>query len=125
MNRSHIVIATTFAAFLGTGAAFAAEGTQDFPATQTYSTQSRAVVKAELVAAQRAGTIETGEASARPTPASTLTRTQVVAEAREATRLGLVSVNEGGQRQATPAELESIRLAGERAISTNVASRSK
>ena len=62
------------------------------------------------------------EASPAPAPASTITRTQVVAELREAQRRGLVGVsNEGGFGIATLAEQESIRAAGLRAVTTNVA----
>jgi Domain of unknown function (DUF4148) len=121
--NSKIIIATTLIALVGAGSAFAQEGTQDFPAAQFLSSQSRADVKAELANAQRNGTLVTyTEASPTQVPASTLTRTQVVAELREAQRLGLVGVsNEGDFRIATPAQQESIRAAGLRAISTNVA----
>lgn len=120
--NSKLIIATTLIALVGAGSAFAQEGTQDFPAAQTLSTKSRADVKSELAAAQRAGTVGYGEASPAPVPASTLTRTQVVAELREAQRLGLVGAsNEGDARIATKAELESIRLAGLRAVDTSLA----
>ena len=124
--NSKIVIATTLIALIGAGSAFAQEGTQDFPAAQTLSSKSRADVKSEAVAAQRAGTISYGEASPSPVPASTLTRKQVVAELREAQRLGLVNTsNEGNLRIATSAELESIRSAGVRAVNSTVASNSR
>ena len=121
--NSKIIIATTLIALVGAGSAFAQEGTQDFPAAQFLSSNSRADVKAELATAQRNGTLVTyTEASPAPVPGSELTRTQVVAELREAQRLGLVGVsNEGQYRIATQAEQESIRAAGLRAISTNVA----
>ena len=121
--NSKIIIATTLIALVGAGSAFAQEGTQDFPAAQFLSSKSRADVKAELATAQRNGTLITyTEASPAPAPASTITRTQVVAELREAQRLGLVGVsNEGGFGIATLAEQESIRAAGLRAVSTNVA----
>jgi Domain of unknown function (DUF4148) len=121
--NSKIIIATTLIALVGAGSAFAQEGTQDFPAAQFLSSKSRADVKAELANAQRNGTLVAyTEASPAQVPASTLTRTQVVAELREAQRLGLVGVsNEGDFRIATPAQQESIRAAGLRAISTNVA----
>lgn len=122
MNNSKIIIATTLIALIGAGSAFAQEGTQDFPAAQALSSKSRADVKSELAAAQRAGTISHGEASSAPVPASTLTRKQVVAELREAQRLGLVNAdNEGNLRIPTPAENEAVRQAGLRAIGTAVA----
>lgn len=120
--NSKIIIATTLIALVGAGSAFAQEATQDLPASHL-STKNRADVKAELAAAQRNGTLVTyGEAQPTPAAASTLTRAQVVAELREAQRLGLVgNVGEGNFRIATQAEQESIRAAGLRAISTNVA----
>ena len=121
--NSKIIIATTLIALVGAGSAFAQEGTQDFPAAQFLSSKSRVEVKAELATAQRNGTLVTyTEASPAPVPASALTRTQVVAELREAQRLGLVGIsNEGDFRIATQAEQASIRAAGLRAISTNMA----
>jgi hypothetical protein len=116
MNSSKILIATTLVALIGAGSAFAAEGTQDFTAGQTLSSQSRAEVLGELAAARRDGTASYREATPAPIPASTVTRTQVIAEAREAMRLGLASSNEGGQHIATPTEQESVRLAGLSAI---------
>ena len=106
------------------GVAIAQEGVQWTPAP---STQSRAEVRAELEAAQRAGTLPRDEASytVQPKADRALTRAQVQAEAREAMRLGLIPVHEGGPRQATASELEQIRQAGLRAVngSTQHASR--
>lgn len=121
--NSKLVIATTLIALAGAGSAFAQEGTQEFRATQTLSSQSRADVKAELAAAQRAGTVTVygySEASPAPVAASTLTRTQVQAEAREALRLGLAPQTEA-TRTATAADLDAIRVAGQRAVQTAVA----
>ena len=111
--RTKILIAATVMTLAGS--AFAQEG--DFPSAPNLSTKSRAEVKAELVAAVRAGAVGAGEASPTPVPASTLTRAQVRAETLEAMRLGLVgSSYEADIRVPTPAELESIRLAGLRAV---------
>lgn len=124
--NSKLVIATALVAFAGVGSVFAQEGTQDFPAAQITSTQSRADVKAELAAAQRAGNVTVygyGEASPAPVAASTLTRVQVQAEAREAVRLGLAPFSYETTRAATAADLESIRVAGQRAVATAVAAR--
>ena len=121
--NSKLVIATTLIALAGVGSAFAQEGTQDFSATQALSSKSRAEVKSELAAAQRAGDVTVygyTEASPAPVAASTVTRAQVQAEAREALRLGLIPVSEA-TRTATAADLESIRLAGLRAVNTAVA----
>lgn len=84
--------------------------------------RSRAEVQAEATAANKARAgASTYEDSARldqmrSTP-STLSRTQVRAEAIEARRLGLMGYGERDEpRLPTPAELESIRQAGLRAI---------
>ena len=119
--QAKLVIVTTLIALAGASSAFAQEGTQEFTDTQALSTKSRAEVKAELLAAQRAGEVFYGEASPAPIAASTVTRTQVQAEAREAQRLGLIPFGEEGARVATSAELESIRVAGQRAVDTPMA----
>lgn len=123
--NTRIVIATTLIALAGAGSAFAQEGTQDFSDLQSLSTKSRAEVRAELLRAQQAdGYTTTNEASPTPMPASTLTRTQVLAELREAVHLGVVGTdNEGEFRIATPAEQQAIRLAGLRAIDPQMAGR--
>ena len=124
--NSKIVIATTLVALIGAGSAFAQEGTQDFPAAQMLSTQSRAAVKSQLATTQRTDTLSYGEASATPVPASTMTRVQVVAELREAQRLGLVDAdNEGSFRIPTAAENEAVRQAGLRAVNTSLAQRTR
>jgi hypothetical protein len=117
--NAKFAIATALIALAGAGSAFAAEGTQDFPAGGI-SSAPRAEVRLELADAQRNGTLVIGEASAQPVAKSTLTRTQVVAEAKEAQRLGLL---EGGEviKFASPEQTEQIRLAGERAVATRVA----
>jgi IS5 family transposase len=96
--------------------AFAQEAVQD-STWMTPSTQSRAEVRAAYDAARHDGSLPRGEASHTVVPSAsyTLTRTQVTAEAREAMRLGLIPVQEGGARAATPAEREQIRQAGLRA----------
>jgi hypothetical protein len=121
LMQTKIVIAIALIALAGAGSAFAQEGTQEFTNIQSLSTKSRAEVKAELFAAQRAGEVFYGEASPGPVARSTLTRTQVQAEAREAQRLGLTPFGEEQARAATPADLESIRIAGQRAIDTPMA----
>jgi hypothetical protein len=118
MNTKTLIASALVLAFAGTGAAFAQEGTQDFPAPQ-WTSASRAEVAAALKAAP-AAVIGT-EASAAPQPASTLSRAQVAAETREATRLGALGADEGSVRTATPAQLELIRAAGLRALDTHLA----
>ena len=124
MTPRTLIAATLVFAFAGAGSAFAQEGTQDFAPAQQLSTKSRAEVRAELLAAQRDGTLEIshyGEASPAPLAASTLTRAQVVAETREAQRLGLLGADEQGLRVATPAQAEQIHAAGLRAITQQTA----
>ncbi|WP_280152484.1 DUF4148 domain-containing protein [Piscinibacter sp. XHJ-5] len=122
MNRKTLIAAATTAiALIGASSAFAVEATDDFPATQTLSTKSRAEVRAQLADAQRDGVLNYGEASPAPQAASTVTRTQVLAETREARRLGLLGSNEAGAPVATPAQNEAIRQAGLRAVESNVA----
>jgi hypothetical protein len=123
--NTKIAVLTALVALAGAASAFAQEGTQEFTDTQALSTKSRAEVRAELLAAQRNGEILSGEASPAPMAASTLTRTQVQAEAREAQRLGVIPSGEAQTKVATEADLEAIRLAGQRAIQTPVAATSR
>lgn len=116
MNAKTLIITALFVSFAGTGAAFAQEGTQDFPVPVLQSSTTRAEVIATLKAAPRSDVVFTGEASAAPKAASQLSRVQVAAEAREATRLGLTDTTDGAVRVATPAQLEQIRAAGLRAL---------
>jgi Domain of unknown function (DUF4148) len=100
------------------------------PLSSLGSQRSRAEVHAEALAAvkARAGTMTYGDGTLLDhmlsTP-STLPRAQVRAEAIEARRLGLMDHGDHGQpRLPTPAELESVRQAGVRAIGMeNVARR--
>jgi hypothetical protein len=122
MNARTLIAAALFTAVAGS--AYAQEGTQDFPPAHQLSSKSRAEVRAELLAAQRDGTLQhydAGEASPAPIAASTLTRAQVIAETREAVRLGLVGADETGPRIATPEQAELIRAAGLRAIDQHMA----
>jgi len=121
--NTRTVIATALIALAGAGSAFAQEGTQDFRDLSSLSTQGRAEVRADLLNAQHAGVIPSGDASFAPAPDSTLTRTRVVAELHEAQRLGVADAsNEGEFRIATPAEQAAIHLAGERAVAEQMAS---
>lgn len=126
MNRTSLIAAvTTFIALAGAGSAFAVEGTQDFPSTQSLSSQSRDAVRSELAAAARVGALVRGEASAAPVPASTQSRAVIVAETREALRLGAAGSNEAEIRVATPAQQDTIRLAGLRATGTTSVAQSR
>jgi hypothetical protein len=85
------------------------------------SQRSRAEVRAEAVAANKSARRVGGDAdgalldSLLAAP-STLSRTQVRAEAIEWRRLGLNGHGDHEPRAPTPAELESIRQAGLRAV---------
>lgn len=121
MNRTILITAATaLIALAGAGSALAVEATQDFTG-QSLSTLSRDEVRSERAAALRAGTLVRGEASVTPLAASTLSRAVVVAETREALRLGVLGSNEAEIRTATPAQQESIRSAGLRAVESNLA----
>ena len=87
-----------------------------------HSTRAHSEVRAETVAAVREGRIATGEQ--QPVDAqvfvSTETRAEVNAETRAAMRLGLMPRGQLPARDATAAEVEQIRLAGQRARSAPV-----
>lgn len=118
---------TTAIAFIGAftfiAPAFAGEAEPDHPMAYT-STVSRAEVVAATLQARAAGLIPNGEQSSvvADTQTSSLTRAQVQAEAVEAIRLGLSS---RGEHYVFPTamQLDSIRMAGLRAISMTVAAR--
>lgn len=85
------------------------------------SQRSRAEVHAEAVTSNkdRAGVPTYGDSALLDrtlSAPSTLSRAQVRAEAIEWRRLGLLPHGEGQRRVPTPAELESVRQAGLRAI---------
>jgi hypothetical protein len=128
-----VVVMKTTAAFLATvfaTAAFSAAATNNGlniysesynPSSNenTGPSKSRAEVVAELRQARAAGLIVEGseQGPVFETPvASEKTREQVAAETREARRLGFLSYDEQGPRDATPAELEAIRVAGMSAV---------
>lgn len=116
-----IAIALIGATF-GATAARAGEATYDYPVAFT-STLSRAEVQAEAQRARAAGQIDSGERSfVVATTGTALTRAQVLAELHEAVRLGALS---DGERNVFPTamQLESIRLAGLKALSMPMASR--
>jgi hypothetical protein len=79
--------------------------------------RSRDEVRTEAAAAVAAGKALRGDREIEPVASfvSTKTRAQVRAEAIEALRLGLVSHGDFTEREATPAELELVRMAGLRA----------
>jgi hypothetical protein len=115
-TQRHLIVLAALAAFAGGAFAHSGEATPDYPQPYT-STLTRAEVHAQAIAAAKAGQIVRGEASyvmAQSFESGT-TRDEVRAEAIEARRLGLVADGEMPVRDATAAELEQIRMAGERA----------
>lgn len=122
MNTRLITLSALVAAAFA-APAMAQEATPDhFAAVQ--SVASRDAVRADAIAALKAGLIERGEASLDTRVfVSTKTRVQVAAEAAEALRLGLVGHGEGPSPVATPAQADLIRMAGLQALSSTVAAR--
>lgn len=118
------LFAAAFAALtaLGAGSAFAGEATYDYPVVYT-STVSRADVKAQALQARAAGQIAQGELSVVVTDTGpALTRAQVKAETLEAIRVGAISRHEQSLAPSA-AQLESIRMAGQKAVVMTMASR--
>jgi hypothetical protein len=119
--NTRTLIAALFATAFVAPVAMAQEATPDHFASVT-STASRDAVRADAIAALKAGLIERGEASRSFTQfESSLSRAQVAAEGREALRLGVVAFGEGPAPVVTSAQAEAIRMAGLQAVSGNVA----
>lgn len=120
-SKTFVLAAASAALFgIGTGAAFAQEATPA-PEFDNFKPQmTRAEVVAQTLMAAEAGLIARSDADIQRIAAMgfqpTKSRAQVMAEAVEAKRLGFVVHGELPMPQATPAQLESIRLAGERAL---------
>lgn len=137
MNRKNLLsIAAAVIAIVGAGTAFAGDsrsttshacstadhGDRDYGAPCTPAAASmltRAQVRAETEAAVRAGLLHDGDYDARAERRfmPTLTRAQVKAETLEAIRLGVIGGGDQDMRERpTAAQLESIRMAGQRAL---------
>jgi hypothetical protein len=123
MNNALNILAISAVALFGVTAAQAQEATPDtwMKINTSASVQD---VRAEAVAAKKAGNISHGEATFHGVTAAQLgpiSRAQVQAEAREALRLGLVQFGEGPGRVATAQEAEAVKMAGLRATGQAVA----
>jgi hypothetical protein len=118
MNTTTRIAAAALALFAASGS-FAVEGTQDFPVPAYKAGTARAAVVAQV---KDAAPQYVGEASAAPVAVSTLERARVVAEAREALRLGLIGPSESVPAP-TAAQIDQIRVAGERAVAQTVAAK--
>lgn len=122
------LIATLFAASLLALAGSPAQASEvdDLPVQAFMSTLTRAEVRAELLKGptlqQRLLSDWAHPLSAAPVSPQSLTRAQVAAEAREALRLGALDGHEFTSFP-TPQQLDSIRMAGQRAVRMEVASR--
>jgi hypothetical protein len=120
--NTRLATAAALLAALTAPLAMAQEATPDTWQAVTASSVSREAVRADAIAALKAGLIERGEASVVRTEfRSTQPRAQVAAEAREALRLGVVSFGEGPGAVATPAQADAIRLAGQQALGQAIA----
>jgi hypothetical protein len=121
-TKTCIFAAFAIVATLSTASAFAGEASYDYPVVYP-SVVSRADVSAEAVRARAAGLIAQGESSvvvADSGPA--LSRAQVKAETLEAIRVGAIGHREKDVAP-TARQLESIRLAGVKALEMTVAAR--
>jgi hypothetical protein len=133
MSIKFVVLSSAVAALAVFGSAAATAQSSSVPPMHGYSvvesgpvyegtsTLSRQQVKAELQQAQREGRLGGGDAAMERALfgnfESTASRAQVRAEAIEARRLGLLDTRGDGEPVvATPAQAESIRQAGLRAI---------
>lgn len=126
-SKSFITSLTAAVALLGAASAFAAPlvGEADLSLPMAYSSKlSRAEVQAAALQARAAGQQFNGDYIALKEPAfmSTVTRAQVHAEALEAIRLHAIGQGEHNYFP-TQEQLDSIRLAGERAVTMQVAAR--
>lgn len=115
-----LVAATAGMTLFGATATFADEITIAPEIDNFKSTKTRAEVVAETAAASSAGLIARNDSDVERIAGlgfrSTKSRAQVVAETIEAKRLGLTGHGEIGVPDATPLQLEAIRMAGERAL---------
>jgi broad specificity phosphatase PhoE len=129
-TKTFITAVTATFALLGAASAFA-EGPEasspeqafTSPAQAVKSNLTRAQVRAEAIAARQGYQRFAGELSFVDEPfMSTLTREQVRAETLEAIRLHAIG---HGEKNVFPSaeQLESIRMAGERALTMKVAAR--
>lgn len=123
MFSKSFALAAASAALIGLGAAGSAFAQEATPAPEIENFKpllTRAEVVAQTRAAAEAGLIARNDADMQRIAAMGFqpykSRAQVTAEAIEARRLGLVVHGELPMPEATPAQLESIRLAGERAL---------
>ena len=109
-------------ALIGAASAFAQEISPVEPIAQ-HSTLTRAEVRAAAVQAREAGLVSYGEVTQFAAPSGfAKTRAQVRAETLEAVRIGAIAHGEQSFFP-TAAQLESIRLAGLKAMPMEMAAR--
>ena len=119
MFSKTLLMAAGAALFAASGA-FAQEATPAPELDHFVSTKTRAEVAAETRAAAAAGLMARNDDDMQRIAGQGFragkTRVQVAAETAEAKRLGLLSYGEAGAPEATVAQLDAVRLAGERAL---------
>jgi len=121
-TKTFITVAIALIGAVAGTAATAGEATYGYPVVYT-STLTRAEVRAEAVRALAAGEVSTGERSiVVGSVGMPLSRAQVIAETLEAIRIGALS---RGEQNVFPtaAQLDSIRMAGERTVAMQTAMR--
>lgn len=120
LKRSVLTLATLGLALLSSAAVMAQEITLAPEFDNFVSTKSRAQVVVETQEAARRGLIPHNDFDhqrlATQGFVAQKTRAQVRAETIEAIRLGLLRYGEAGPPEATPQQIEQIRLAGVRAL---------
>ena len=120
MFSKKLALAAASAAVFGAAGAFAQEATPAPEIERFQSTKTRAEVLAQTIAASQAGLIARNDGDLQRIAGLGFqpgkARVQVVAETLEAKRLGLIVQGEQPIPEATPAQLESIRVAGQRAL---------
>lgn len=116
-----IAVAATFSTLIGSTAAMAADADPGY--LQPYVSQTtRADVQQQTLTAHAMGQLRHGELPVVATDFEAMkTRGQVHAETLEAIRLGAISQGEGNALP-TMMQLDSIRMAGERAVAKKMAS---
>lgn len=115
-----IATVTAISATIACSVAFAQEATPAPEIDNFKPTRTRAEVIAETQNAVARGAIARNDADVQRLAEQTFhpqkTRAQVRAETLAAIRMGLVQHGEAGAPQATPEQIEQIRIAGLRAV---------
>lgn len=127
MNFKHLSIAAALFAGFSSFASIAAQA-DEYSSNQNLpqaSTSSAVRAKAQSLPAQRVAALDEYQQNQNAARAefSPVLRAQVQAEAIEARRLGLLAGGEAGAALPTVVQLEQVRQAGLRAVTTTVANK--